>query len=216
MSLLELDGVDLAYDSQPVLSGFSLTVGINEKVLLAGDSGTGKSSVLALMLGFARPSSGSVRFGGEHLDSHLVWQLRREVAYVPQVVDLGDGTGMELLEWIAALKSNRGRVVPRDQLMQYARTLRLGYGVLGKRLPDLSGGERQRVALLAALSLNRSIYLLDEPTASLDGALKETVVDFFSGQSDWTVLVVSHDPVWKESGAFRAIDLDSLAPGGSA
>lgn len=198
--------VRLTYGAQTVLSGFGLTVERGDKVLIYGDSGTGKSSVLRMILGFVVPDEGAVIVNGEHLTPAVAWAVRREAAYVPQATDLGDGTGEQTFDWIRHVRANRGKTSPLSADVE--AQLRIEPGVLSKRLADLSGGELQRVALAAALTLNRSLFLLDEPTASLDGGLKEAVVNLFASRVDWTVIAVSHDPVWQTDGRFRVVTLD--------
>jgi putative ABC transport system ATP-binding protein len=209
--LLEFRSITLSFQERHVLRSFALKVHQGEKVLLFGDSGTGKSSVLKLILGFVRQDSGEILIDGRSLNARRAWEVRRRAAYVPQATDLGDGTGADLLTWMKQLHANRSTALePGEALME---TLKLDSELLDKPISDLSGGERQRVAIVAAVALNRRVFLLDEATASLDAGLKSAVVALFAGRQDWTVIAVSHDPVWRDSGAFRVVAFDSNAGG---
>lgn len=207
MNIFRFENVHLSFGEQEVLRVFNLTVAKGEKVLIYGDSGTGKSSILRMALGFVVPHAGRVTIDGELLTPHLAWQVRRRCAYVPQASDLGDGTAAEIIAWIRTVRSNRGRT--RELSQELTTRLRLEPAMLTKQLSDLSGGERQRIAIAAALTLDRSVFLLDEATASLDATLKGSVVQLFATQPDWTVVAVSHDPAWRDSGKFRVVNLDT-------
>jgi ABC-type multidrug transport system ATPase subunit len=210
--VLGLHDVDLSFGDQRVLRGFSLTVRPGEKVLLYGESGTGKSSVLRLLLGFVQPDAGHVEYGGRTLDAAVAWQARQEIACVPQDLDIGEGSPNELLSSVREYRANRGHGISSGELDAYRRELRLDDDLMEKPFADLSGGEKQRVSILTALSLGRRIVFLDEATASLDDALKRRVVNLFAAPPDWTLIAVSHDPVWREHPGFLVVPF----PGGTA
>jgi len=169
-----------------VLEGFSMSLGAGETALLTGPSGCGKSTVLRCLLGFVAPKTGSVRLGGEPLNAETVWHLRR--------LELGTGTVREVLERPFHYRANAGL---RDNLKRIGALFeRFGLArvLLDKEAGDLSGGEKQRVALIAAILLDRPIFLLDEVTSALDRAGKQNVADYFRSRDDATVLLVAHDP----------------------
>lgn len=201
--------VTLSWHGHTVLEDFSLDVALREKVLLFGRSGSGKSSLLKMPLGFIRPSSGQVLYRGTPQDRAAVWEARREIAYVSQDFELGEGKVAEFFRSALRLRANRGIScpggVPPGEVMQL---LELDGGINNKSLGDISGGERQRVALALALMLGRDIFLLDEPTSALDSRLKMAVVRYLSGLEDATVVAVSHDPTWLEARNFRRVELD--------
>jgi putative ABC transport system ATP-binding protein len=66
--------------------------------------------------------------------------------------------------------------------------------ILAQDMTSLSGGEKQRIALVSAILLDRPIYVLDEVTSALDRSCRQAVLEFFLGDGDMTVLLVSHDP----------------------
>jgi len=191
---LEAVDVTVLYDGHAVLEGFSMSLGAGETALLTGPSGCGKSTVLRCLLGFVAPKTGSVRLGGEPLNAETVWHLRRLLAYVGQEPELGTGTVREVLERPFHYRANAGL---RDNLKRIGALFErfgLGRALLDKEAGDLSGGEKQRVALIAAILLDRPIFLLDEVTSALDRPGKENVADYFRSRDDATVLLVAHDP----------------------
>jgi UDP-glucose/iron transport system ATP-binding protein len=193
---LELRNVTVYFDGQAVLQDFSMSLKAGEKALLTGPSGCGKSTVLRCLLGFVAPETGSVYVEGESLNAHTVWTLRKHLAYVGQELDLGAGTVNEALErpfhfhTNAALRENL-KLVP-----QLCGQFGLAQSLLNKEPGDLSGGEKQRIALISALLLDRTIFLLDEVTSALDRTSKRCVLDYFQSRDDITALFVAHDSEW--------------------
>jgi len=208
---LELRDVTVRFDGRSVLDDFSLSLKAGAKALLTGPSGCGKSTVLRCLLGFVAPESGAVHIRGQLLDAHSVWALRRHLAYVGQEPELGAGTVNDILERPfhfhanAPLRENLKRVPPLCEQFGLASAL------LNKEPGDLSGGEKQRIALISALLLDRTIFLLDEVTSALDRASKQIVLDYFQSRDDITALFVAHDAEW-----FTFVDHTIEMPGRSS
>lgn len=190
---IEIKDATVRFAGRTVLAGFSISLRPGAKALLTGPSGSGKSTVLRCLLGFVTPETGSVHIQGTPLTPETVWSLRRHLAYVGQEPDLGPGTVSQILERPfhyranAALKDNVQRVPALFE------RFRLDLHLLEKEAGDLSGGEKQRVALIAALLLDRRIFLLDEVTSALDPASRDAVIDHFRSRDDLTALFVAHD-----------------------
>ena len=79
----------------------------NNKIIFFGPSGTGKTTILKLIMGFHKPHTGKIYFNGESLNKRNVWTLRKKIAYVPQNTDIGEGKTYNLIENIFSLKVNR-------------------------------------------------------------------------------------------------------------
>lgn len=191
---LEITDVTVRFEGRAVLKDFSMSLGAGEKALLTGPSGGGKSTVLRCLLGFVAPETGSVRVEGEPLTAETVWHLRRRLAYVGQEPELGAGTANEILERPFHYRANAGLRDNLKRVPELFERFGLARYLLDKETGDLSGGEKQRVALIAAILLDRPIFLLDEVTSALDRAGKEVVADYFRSRRDATVLLVAHDP----------------------
>ncbi|MDO3704509.1 ABC transporter ATP-binding protein [Micromonospora sp. C28SCA-DRY-2] len=182
-----------SYGRTTALDGVDLEVRAGELLTLVGPSGSGKSTVLRLIAGLDRPDRGRVLVDGQ--DVARVPPHRRAVAMVfqdyalyPHLTVLGNLTfGL------------RVRRVPRAEADRRARAAadRLGIAELLDRHPDeMSGGQRQRVALARALLREPSVYLLDEPLASLDAPLRfATRADLLALHRDLgtTTVHVTHD-----------------------
>jgi NitT/TauT family transport system ATP-binding protein len=190
MTEVLLDSIELRLGSYGVLSGLSFDVPRGQFVALVGPTGCGKSSVLNLIAGLLKPSSGSVRTGGRPLDS-----INRDAAYMLQQD--------ALLPWKSVLENVMLgpvlRGMPKNQAAKEANLWIERVGLLGleKRYPSqLSGGQRKRVAMAQALINRLPILLLDESFSALDAqtrALMENKLLELWQELKATVLFVTHD-----------------------
>jgi len=192
--MIDFNKVNLKYKNKTILKEFSLKIEKGDKILLYGKSGIGKSTILRLLLSFISPDSGNIIYKGKPLTPEIAWQARKEIAYVSQDTDLGEGTVQEIIDEIRSFKTNKNLSDPIQLLKEFS----LDRNILKKNITELSGGERQRIAIIIALLLKRDIFLLDELTSSLDSALKKKVIEKFFGRNDATVIAISDDPGWKE------------------
>ena len=217
MAPIEIDSLCLSFGDRPVLDGFSMRVEVGETVVLAGESGSGKSSVLSCIMGFLRPDSGRILVRGEILGPKSVWHLRRSMALVQQEPDLGDERVDAWLRDPFSFRANASLRPNLANLPSLLDLLRLPPSILSQKGPDLSGGEKQRVALVAALLLDRPILLLDEHASALDPDSRRAVYSCLSGLSGISILMVSHDSESALDFAHRSVRLPSRkAPHGRA
>ena len=211
---ITFDGVSVRYPgrSSRAVSNASFTVARGETVALAGPSGAGKSTLLSVLLGFVSPAGGRVLVGGVDLASADLRQWRSRIAWVPQRPHLYAGTIAENVrlarpdaddDEVRAALVGAGAAEFVDALPAGVET------VLGENGAGLSAGQRQRLALARALLADRPVLLLDEPTASLDGATEaeivESVRELARGR---TVLLVAHRPALLDL-ADRVVRLDT-------
>ncbi len=172
--------VRFAYDERAVLEGISIRLAPGEHVTLAGTSGAGKSTILALLLGFARPSGGSIEIDGVPLASLDPSAWRDSVAWLPQRPTIFLGT----LRTNITLGREDAPVHRVDDAVRLAHVdeflPRLPRGLdteVGEAGQGLSVGQAQRVALARLFLREPGLVLLDEPTAHLDEESARLVAD---------------------------------------
>ncbi|MFJ2017292.1 thiol reductant ABC exporter subunit CydD [Streptomyces nodosus] len=208
------EGVSARYPGRScdAVSKVSLTVEPGETVALVGPSGAGKSTLLNLLLGFVSPTEGRVRIGEVDLASADLAEWRSRIAWVPQRPHLCAGT---VAENVRLARPDADDTVVRRALadagaLEFVDGLPAGADtVLGEDGAGLSAGQRQRLTLARAFLADRPVLLLDEPTASLDGATEAEVVEAVRRLAvGRTVLLVVHRPALLGL-ADRVVRLDS-------
>ncbi len=181
------------------LDGVSLDIEPHTFTVVMGPSGSGKSSLLYLLGGLDRSTSGQISIGGERLDqmdeNALALFRRRTLGFIFQSYNLI--TSMNAAENVSFPMQFTG--IPNAERSQRALQLLEQVGLADRahhRPAELSGGQQQRVAVARALVNNPSLILADEPTGNLDTASGVTIMQLLSElhRSGRTVLVVTHDP----------------------
>ena len=205
--MIRFEDVTVARKGIHILKDFNLQVSRGNKVLIYGNSGIGKSTVLKLLLGFTRPDSGAIYFEDKRIDKKHVWEVRKRVAYVSQDLDIGEGNVSGFMDSVLGYNVNKAIQQHQAKRTDILDFLELEPGILDKSLDEISGGEKQRIALATAMLLEREIFLLDEVTSAIDTKLKKKVVDYFTSVAGATVLVVSHDAHWLEGSRLRVVRL---------
>jgi putative ABC transport system ATP-binding protein len=179
------------------LNGVSFAVDSGSSVAITGPSGGGKSTLLGVIGGLARPTSGSVRIGDSEI-SQLSERDRSDfrrahVGFVYQADNLLPF--LTLLENVGLQLALNG--TPSGTGRSLAVLASLGLAGLAYRLPDhLSGGQRQRAAVARAIVHQPAIILADEPTGALDAANAVGVIDLLLGMQHEigaTLIMVTHD-----------------------
>jgi Cu-processing system ATP-binding protein len=162
-SMVDVRGVTRHYGSVRAVDGVDLKIERGVVFGLLGHNGAGKSTIIRILLGLERPTSGEVRIDGVALGQGDMRAVRRQIGYLPEQVVLYDNlTGIETLAFFAALKG-----VPKSACR--AALDRVGLGAVGqRRVGEYSKGMRQRLGLAQALLGSPRLLFLDEPTTALD------------------------------------------------
>jgi len=196
---IELRQVRFAWPGQGALfEGLDLAIPAGQRLVLTGPSGGGKSTLLALLAGFAAPTGGEVLFDGLRFARFSDAARAAHVAWLGQRPWLFEGSIADniALGWAEASRAQIEQAAGHAQVLEFARLLPDGLDTrVGENGLGLSGGQAQRVALARALLKPRPLLLLDEPTAGLDAAGEAEVLsalDRVLRDSPMTVVCASH------------------------
>ena len=199
MSLIEIQGVSLQYDSLPVIKNVSVEVEQGEFFVIIGPNGAGKTSLLKALAGLHPLVEGDIQIHQRSISDYSRKELARTLALVPQQINadfpftvvetvlMGRYPHLGLL----AVEGKKDLQLA-EQAMEFTEIAHLA----GRRLGQLSGGERQRVIIARAVCQQSKILLLDEPTASLDPAHQLRIMDLMERlrhREKITIVMVSHD-----------------------
>jgi len=194
--MIELKNINLKYEDKDIFKDFTYRINKNEKILLDGESGTGKTTFLKLLCGFVKPDSGKIIYNTQELNNKNINDIRQNIAYISQDVDLPELKVKEFLSEVFSYKLNKKLKYYENVFLDYMKKFNLDKKTIDKNISDLSGGERQRLGIVTALALDRKILLLDEVTSGLEEKLKLTLIECLLGLKK-TLIVVSHDSHWK-------------------
>lgn len=180
------------------LSDINLTIHPNECVALVGRTGSGKTTLVDLLLGLHEPSAGRVLVGGMTLNRATVRRWRHCVGYVSQHVFLANSSIAENIAFGLAPDDVNHAAVRRAanlaQVDEFIRSLPEGFEtIVGERGVKLSGGQRQRLGIARALYNDPAVLVFDEATSALDGMTEEAVMEAVRTLSATrTIVLVAH------------------------
>jgi subfamily B ATP-binding cassette protein MsbA len=181
---------------QPALENISFEVPARSKVALVGASGSGKSTVVKLLMGLYRTSTGSIKIDGQEIDELSLTSLREAIAFVPQKSVLFNDSLQENVRYgSATLDPTRfAEVIDAALLVQVVESHPDGVEQnIGENGDRLSGGQQQRVAIARALYKDAPILILDEATSALDSQAEnkiQTAIDALLHNR--TALIIAH------------------------
>lgn len=184
---------------KPVLSEIDLSIAINSSIGLVGATGSGKTTMVDLILGLLIPNSGQVLVDGVKIGTHNITQWQGNLGYVPQSIFLCDDTltrniafGVPEHEIDMAAVIHAARIANLLEFVE--KELPLGFDtIIGERGLRLSGGQRQRIGIARALYRDPLVLIMDEATSALDSVTEEAVLDALHSLSgEKTVIMIAH------------------------
>jgi ATP-binding cassette subfamily B protein len=193
---VRFEDVHFAYEETAVLRGVEFLVMPGEHVALMGPTGSGKTTLVSLMLGLLQPQAGTIWFDEHRLDDLDTAALRSSIGVVMQDTVVFPGTiranityGRDTVE-----QAELDRATRRAGLDRFVAELPRGYDhEVGDEGSLISGGERQRVGIARALLGDPALVILDEPTVNLDAHTIERLLATLDEVS-CTQIIVTHDP----------------------
>lgn len=194
---IEFENVEFEYDKDvPVLKGISFRSEAGSTTALVGSSGSGKSTILSLVLNFIQPTKGTIKIDGHGLDDVKLRDYRRQLGVVLQDNFLFDGSILDNIRFsnpeanLAKIKE----VCVIANADEFIEKFPNGYDtIVGERGVKLSGGQRQRIAIARALLADPRILILDEATSSLDSESEALIQEGLNNlRKGRTTFVIAH------------------------
>jgi ATP-binding cassette subfamily C protein CydD len=216
---LAFEDVSFAWDATRgnVVEHLSFRVVAGDTLLLTGASGSGKSTIIDLILGLMEPASGKVTFNGAELKTLVPAAREKLIGWIGQKPMIFGGTILENIKFAKpeASADEVDDAIKRARLTEVIAGLPLGLNTaIGEAGFGLSGGQAQRIAIARAFLKDAPLLLLDEPTAHLDPAIERDVLESLKRLAiGRTVILATHSTLAqdfaRETGA-RKLDLDAI------
>jgi ABC-type multidrug transport system fused ATPase/permease subunit len=198
---LELSNIVFSYDGEEtsVINGLSLKVEANTTVGFVGTTGSGKTTLVDLLLGLLHPQEGGVMVDGKRVEEDMFSGWQRNIGYVPQSIYLADDTiahniafGIPEGEINFAVVERAARAAHIHDFV--TQDLPQGYStIIGERGVRLSGGQRQRIGIARALYHDPQVLILDEATSALDNTTEEQVMrEIQLLMKEKTIIMIAH------------------------
>ncbi|MDR2500051.1 MAG: ATP-binding cassette domain-containing protein [Treponema sp.] len=193
-----LENISFRYteNGPPVLDHFSMRVGKGGYAAITGKTGSGKSTIFRLLLGFEKPQNGEILFDGRNINSIDVKSLRRNIGSVLQTSSLFQGTVFEniALNVPELTLEEAWEVCETAAIAEDIRALPMGmYTVVCEGASNFSGGQQQRLLIARALAPHPKILLLDEAVSALDNITQRKIEDALS-RLRITRIIIAHRP----------------------
>lgn len=199
-SAIRLNTVTFSYQPAllPVLTGLDLTIQKGERVGIIGATGSGKSTLMDLLMGLLEPSAGTLEVDGTKIDASTRRAWQSHIAHVPQAIYLADSSVEENIAFgipPGAIDRDRVREAARQaQIAELIESMPDGYrSMVGERGVRLSGGQRQRIGIARALYKRADVIVFDEATSALDNDTEKSVMEAIDALNpDLTVIIIAH------------------------
>ena len=233
---ITLNNISFRYQesSKNVIDNISLTIKKGERLGIIGATGSGKSTLVDILMALLTPTEGNISIDGKTLTKNNFKSWQKNIAHVPQSIFLSDESIAENIafgvdkEKINFVKLNKA--ITAAQLDEVIHDLPYGFDtVVGERGVRLSGGQRQRIGIARALYKGTNIIIFDEATSSLDSMTESKVIsEIEKMSSDLTIIMIAHrvttlkkckkiieisDGKIKKSGSYESLVTNKLKKG---
>lgn len=190
MTLIKADGISKKFGQNPVLENVSFEVEKGDFLFIVGENGTGKTTLMRIILGLLKPDSGNIEYIGIK---------KNEIGYLPQYAKIQADFPACVGEVVMSGFLNRRRFFygkeQKNTAKEILSSLGLKKDIWKKPFSDLSGGQKQRVLLARAVCAEGGILLLDEPQANLDPIATAELYELIEKlkEDGKTLIMISHD-----------------------
>lgn len=194
---LVVDNLQFSYDKTPVLSHISFDVKPGEFVVLTGENGAAKSTLLKNILGLLKPKKGSVHLADKNIEGK-----KMVTGYIPQqIASFNAGFPSTVLELVQSGRYPRGKWFRRLTKEDHQRVEKALQSVgmwdyRHRRIGELSGGQKQRICLARLFALDPDLLILDEPTTGMDDETRHKFYELLrhnAHEHHKAILMVTHD-----------------------
>ena len=211
--MIEVKDLKKSFGDLEILKGVNTTIERNEKVVIIGQSGSGKSTFLRCLNRLEKPTGGSIVFEGTDLTTvseKQLYKVREKMGMVFQHFNLFPHLTIRGNLTLAPVKL---RLLSKDEANERAENMLRKVGLYDKAdsYPNmLSGGQKQRIAIARALVMNPDVMLFDEPTSALDPEMVGEVLELMKqlAAEGMTMIVVTHEMGFAREVASRVLFMD--------
>ncbi len=201
---IQLKDVSFYYKNQKnnkVLKTINLNIEKNTKVAIIGKTGSGKTTLINLILGLLKPTEGEILIDGVNLNlarnQKKKYSWMKNIAYVPQTINLYDASILENISLQDKEKTDQDRIRICSKLAKvddFIKSRKSTFdSFIGEEGVKISGGQRQRLGLARALYKDSDLLILDEATSALDiNTEQEIIKNIFSFRKDITIIIITH------------------------
>tara|TARA_B100001113_G_scaffold328832_1_gene303287 strand:+ start:12 stop:758 length:747 start_codon:yes stop_codon:yes gene_type:complete len=198
---ISLENLSFSYSesNQLAIDEINISIPLSSKIGLVGYTGSGKTTLVDLILGLLKPKSGKILIDNKELNVRNIREWQNSIGYVPQQIFLTDQTIAENIAFGLSLKELDMKKVKKASKMAkidqfIAKELNEGYLTkVGERGVRLSGGQRQRIGIARALYNNPRLLILDEATSALDNVTEKEVMNEITNEfNNMTMIIIAH------------------------
>lgn len=191
---IEFRDVSLKIGEKEILKDISFKLDNKETLAIVGKTGAGKSSIISLIFGFRKPSSGVILINGKDITKLDINSIRDKISYVNQAAGVFNSSIKENILYGMEFNENRyNKAVERSECEFIENLPKKDNYIVGENGKKLSGGQRQRLALARAIYKDGSLFILDEATSALDTKTEKLIQESIKEiMQEKTTIVIAH------------------------